>query len=295
MTRRNLDDLVVFTTVARLGSFTKAAAALGLSQPALSQIVRQLEERLGIRLLTRSTRSVALTNAGEHLMNTVGVRLEEIEEELDALTALRDKPAGSLRITTGEHAFYSVLWPKLRPFLHRHPDIHIEFDMSYALKDIVAERFDAGVRMGEQVEKDMIAVPIGPSVRMAAVASPDYFATREQPRMPQDLAQHTCINLRLPTLGGWYPWEFERDGRELHVRVQGQLAFGSAIQVVDAALDGFGIAFVPEDLVLAHINASRLVRVLDAWCPPFDGYHLYYPSRRQHSPAFSLLLEALRI
>lgn len=294
MARTNLNDLLAFVAVARTRSFTKAAAHLGVTQPALSHTIRGLETRMGIRLLTRTTRSVALTDAGERMLNSIGSRLDEIEDELDALTALRDKPAGTVRITTGEHALTSILWPKLQPFLRKHPDIQAEFDVSYELKDIVAERFDAGVRMGEQIEKDMIAVRIGPPMRMAAVGSPSYFAGTTKPKKPQDLTTQRCINLRLPTYGGLYAWEFERGGREINVRVQGQLAFSTAPHVVAAAIDGFGLAYVPEDMVLAHVKAGRLIRVLDDWCPAFPGYHLYYPSRRQHSPAFSLLVEALR-
>jgi DNA-binding transcriptional LysR family regulator len=294
MARPNLNDLLAFVAVARSQSFTKAAAQLGVTQPALSHTIRGLEARMGIRLLTRTTRSVSVTDAGERLLQSVGSRLDEIEDELNAVTALRDKPAGTVRITTGEHALTSILWPKLRPFLRKHPDVHIEFDVSYELKDIVAERWDAGVRMGEQVEKDMIAVRIGPAMRMAAVASPSYFADKTKPKKPQELTRHRCINLRLPTYGGMYPWEFERHGREVNVRVQGQLAFSTAPHVVAAALDGFGVAYVPEDMVLSHIKSGRLTRVLEDWCPAFPGYHLYYPSRRQHSPAFALVVEALR-
>jgi DNA-binding transcriptional LysR family regulator len=294
MPRRNLNDLLAFVAVARMRSFTKAAAQLGVTQPALSHTIRGLEARMGVRLLTRTTRSVAVTDAGERLLHSVGSRLDEIEDELDALTALRDKPAGTVRITTGEHALTSILWPRLQPFLRKHPDIQVEFDVSYKLKDIVAERFDAGVRMGEQIEKDMIAVRIGPSMRMAAVGSPSYFAGTTKPKTPQDLTRHRCINLRLPTYGGMYAWEFERHRREVRVRVEGQLAFSTAPHVVGAAISGFGLAYVPEDMVLAHVKAGRLIRVLDDWCPAFPGYHLYYPSRRQHSPAFSLLVEALR-
>ncbi|QRN54858.1 LysR family transcriptional regulator [Dyella caseinilytica] len=294
MARPNLNDLLAFVAVARTRSFTKAAAQLGVTQPALSHTIRSLESRMGIRLLTRTTRSVAVTDAGERLLQSVGSRLDEIEDELDALTALRDKPAGTVRITTGEHALTSILWPKLRPFLRNYPDIQVEFDVSYALKDIVAERFDAGVRMGEQIEKDMIAVRIGSPMRMAAVGAPSYFAGTTKPKKPQDLTKHRCINLRLPTYGGMYAWEFERNRRDIHVRVQGQLAFGTAPHVVAAAIDGFGLAYVPEDMVLSHIKAGRLIRVLEDWCPAFPGYHLYYPSRRQHSPAFALLVEALR-
>jgi DNA-binding transcriptional LysR family regulator len=294
MPRQNLNDLLAFTAVARMRSFTKAAADLGISQPALSHTIRSLEARLGVRLLTRTTRSVALTDAGERLLGSIGSRLDEIEEELDALSVLRDKPAGTVRITTGEHALTTLLWPKLRPLLRDCPDIHVEFDVSYALRDIVAERFDAGVRMGEQIEKDMIAVRIGPPMRMATVGAPSYLDGRTKPKKPQDLTKHRCINLRLPTYGGPYAWEFERGGREMHARVQGQLAFSTALHVLTACLDGFGLACVPEDMVLAHVKAGRLIRVLEEWCPPFPGYHLYYPSRRQHSPAFSLLVEALK-
>ncbi|PXV56894.1 DNA-binding transcriptional regulator, LysR family [Dyella jiangningensis] len=294
MARPNLNDLLAFVAVARSRSFTRAAAQLGVSQSALSHTMRGLETRMGMRLLTRTTRSVSVTDAGERLLLSVGSRLDEIEEELDALTALRDKPAGTVRITTGEHALTTILWPTLRPFLRKHPDIQVEFDVSYALKDIVAERLDAGVRMGEQIEKDMIAVRIGPPMRMATVGSPAYFKGETKPKKPQDLTRHRCINLRLPTYGGFYPWEFARQGREMHVRVQGQLAFSTVPHIVAAAIDGFGLAFVPEDMVLSHIKAGRLVRVLEDWCPAFPGYHLYYPSRRQHSPAFSLVLEALR-
>lgn len=293
MARPNLNDLLAFVAVARSRSFTRAAAQLGVSQSALSHTMRGLETRMGMRLLTRTTRSVSVTDAGERLLLSVGSRLDEIEEELDALTALRDKPAGTVRITTGEHALTTILWPTLRPFLRKHPDIQVEFDVSYALKDIVAERLDAGVRMGEQIEKDMIAVRIGPPMRMATVGSPAYFKGETKPKKPQDLTRHRCINLRLPTYGGFYPWEFARQGREMHVRVQGQLAFSTVPHIVAAAVDGFGLAFVPEDMVLSHIKAGRLVRVLEDWCPAFPGYHLYYPSRRQHSPAFSLVLEAL--
>jgi DNA-binding transcriptional LysR family regulator len=294
MARQNYNDLLAFVSVARERSFTRAAALLGVSQSALSHTIRGLEARLGLRLLTRTTRSVAPTEAGERLLASIGSRFDEIDAELDALTALRDKPAGTVRITVGEHAVESILWPKLARFLPAYPDIKVELDVSYGLKDIVAERFDAGVRMGEQVEKDMVAVRIGPAMRMAAVGAPSYFARRPPPQSPQELAAHTCINLRLPTLGGLYAWEFERDRRPVNVRVDGQLVFNSIVPILAAAIDGFGLAYLPEDQVLPHVHAGRLVRVLEDWCPPFPGYHLYYPSRRQASPAFALLVEALR-
>ena len=294
MARQNLNDLFAFVAVARERSFTRAAARLGVSQSALSHTLRGLEDRLGIRLLTRTTRSVAPTEAGLRLLDSVGGRFDEIEAELAELTALRARPAGTFRITTGEHALASILWPRLAPLLREHPDIRVEFDVSYGLKDIVAERFDAGVRMGEQVAKDMIAVRIGPALRMAAVAAPSYFAGRRPPKNPQDLTGHCCINLRLPTYGGLYAWEFERRGRKLNVRVDGQLTFNTVPSIVAAALDGAGIAFLPEDAVSARIADGSLVRVLGDWCPPFPGYHLYYPSRRQPSPAFVLIVDALR-
>jgi DNA-binding transcriptional LysR family regulator len=294
MARQNYNDLLAFISVARERSFTRAAARLGVSQSALSHTIRGLEARLGLRLLTRTTRSVAPTEAGERLLASIGGRFEEIDAELEAITALRDKPAGMVRITVAEHAVESILWPKLARFLPAYPDIKVELDVSYHLKDIVAERFDAGVRMGEQVQKDMIAVCIGPPLRMAAVGAPAYFARRPPPRTPQELAAHTCINLRLPTLGGLYAWEFERNRRAVNVRVDGQLVFNSLGSILAAALDGFGLAYLPEDQVLPHVHAGRLVRVLEEWCPPFPGYHLYYPSRRQPSPAFALLVDALR-
>ena len=294
MTRENIADLVAFLAVARERSFTRAAAKLGVSQSALSQTIRGLEARLGLRLLTRTTRSVAPTEAGERLLQTVGPRLEEIDAELAALTELREKPAGTIRITTHEHAADAVLWPALTKFLPDYPDIKVEIVIDYGLIDIVAERYDAGVRSGEQVAKDMIAVRIGPDLRMAVVGAPSYFAPRPRPRSPQDLTAHTCINLRLPTYGGLYAWEFEKDGHELRVRVEGQLVFNSSTRILNAALAGFGLAYLPEDQVQTHLADGRLVRVLADWCPPFSGYHLYYPSRRQHAPAFALLVEALR-
>jgi len=293
--RRNLNDLLAFVTVAREGSFTRAAALLGVTQSALSQAVRGLEERLRIRLLTRTTRSVAPTPAGERLMQAIGHRFDEIEAELDALTELRDKPAGTVRITCGDFVLHSVLLPKLAPLLREYPDVSLEFDVNYGLRDIVADRFDAGVRFGSIVDKDMIAIPIGPPLRLAVVASSDYFAAHPAPKKPQELTAHNCINQRMPTSGGLYVWDFERRGRKLNVRVDGQLVFNTTQPQVDAALAGLGIALLPEDEVMPHIESGHLVRVLQDWCPPFAGYHLYYPSRRQPSPAFALVLEALRV
>lgn len=295
MARRNLNDLLAFMTVAREGSFTRAGAALGVSQSALSQAIKALEERLQIRLLTRTTRSVSPTPAGDRLLQAIGNRFEEIESELDALTALRDKPAGSVRITCGDHVLRTILLPKLLPVMRRYPDIRMEFDVSYGLRDIVADRFDAGVRLGENIDRDMIAMPISPMLRMAAVASPDYFARHPVPKTPGDLTAHNCINIRFPTSGGLYVWEFEKRGREVNVRVDGQAIFNTSPHIVQAALDGLGIAYLPEEEFAPHIEAGRLVRVLQDWCPPFSGYHLYYPSRRQHSPAFALVVEALRL
>ncbi|WP_386339166.1 LysR family transcriptional regulator [Xanthomonas citri pv. citri] len=295
MARRNLNDLLAFVTVAREGSFTRAGAVLGVSQSALSQAIKALETRLEIRLLTRTTRSVSATPAGERLMQAIGHRFDEIEAELDALTELRDKPAGSVRITSGDHVLQSLLLPKLLPLMQRYPDIRIEFDVSYGFRDIVADRFDAGVRLGESIDKDMIALPISPRLRMAAVASPDYFAKNERPRSPEDLTSHNCINIRFPTSGGLYVWEFERDERQVNVRVDGQGIFNTTPHIVQAALAGLGVAFLPEEEFAPHVAEGRLTRVLEEWCPPFPGYHLYYPSRRQPSPAFSLVLEALRI
>ncbi|MGK9232966.1 LysR family transcriptional regulator [Inquilinus limosus] len=294
MQRGHLDDLAALVAVARERSFTKAAAKLAVSQSALSQTIRQLETRLGIRLLTRTTRSVGLTEAGERLLRTVAPRLEEIEAELASVSELGEKPSGTIRITAGDHAIRSVLWPKLERFLPRYPDIRVELAIDYGLTDIVAERYDAGVRWGEQVARDMVAVRIGPDIRFAVVGTGSYFARRPPPQTPQDLVAHSCINLRLPTYGGLYAWEFERDGREMKVRVEGQLVFNGIFQVLDAALAGFGLAYVPEDLARPHLARGRLRRVLEEWCPPWSGYHLYYPSRRQTSAAFALLVDALR-
>ncbi|RWB02974.1 MAG: LysR family transcriptional regulator [Mesorhizobium sp.] len=294
MPRDNLNELTAFLAVAREESFTRAAAKLGVSQSALSHTVRALEERLGVRLLTRTTRSVSPTEAGERLARTVGPRLDEIEAEIAALSALREKPAGTIRITAGEHAADAILWPALAKFLPDYPDIKVEIIVDYSLTDIVAERFDAGVRLGEQVARDMIAVRIGPDMRMAVVGSPAYFAKWPKPRTPQDLTTHNCINLRLPTYGGLYAWEFEKAGRELKVRVEGQLVFNTSALRMNAVLAGLGLAYLPEQQVTAQLADGRLVRVLADWCAPFPGYHLYYPSRRQATPAFSLLVDALR-
>jgi DNA-binding transcriptional LysR family regulator len=294
MIRENLNDVTAFLAVARERSFTRAAAKLGISQSALSHTIRGLEARLGLRLLARTTRSVAPTEAGERLLKTLGPRFDEIEAELTSLSELRDKPAGTLRITSGEHAAETILWPSLAKLLPRYPDIRVELIIDYGLTDIVAERYDAGVRLGEQVAKDMIAVRIGPDFRMAVVGAPSYFAGRPGPKAPQDLTAHDCINIRLPTHGGIYAWEFEKRGRALKVRVEGQLVFNNIALRVNAALAGLGLAYLPEDQVEEHLAEGRLVRVLGDWCPPFSGYHLYYPSRRQAAPAFALLVEALR-
>jgi DNA-binding transcriptional LysR family regulator len=294
MQRGNLDDLAAFLAVARERSFTRAAARLGVSQSALSHTIRELEARLGVRLLTRTTRSVSPTQAGERLLETVAPRLQEIEAELAALGELREKPAGTIRVTATEHAADAVLLPNLAPLLREHPDVKVEIAIDYGLTDIVAQRYDAGVRSGEQVAKDMIAVRIGPDMRMAVVGAPSYFRTRPEPATPQELIGHNCINLRLPTHGGLYAWEFEQAGRELRVRVEGQLTFNATAQMLAAALAGSGLAYVPEGMVQDHLAKRRLKRVLEDWCPPYSGYHLYYPSRRQPSAAFALFVNALR-
>jgi DNA-binding transcriptional LysR family regulator len=294
MPRTDLNDIVAFLAVARQRSFTRAAAQLGVSQSALSQTVRGLEARLGLRLLTRTTRSVAPTEAGERLLRAAGPRLEEIDAELAALSDLREKPSGTIRITAHDHALRTVLWPALARLLPDYPDIKVEIVIDYGLTDVVAERYDAGIRAGEMVAKDMVAVRIGPDMRSAVVGAPSYFAKRTRPKAPQDLTAHSCINLRLPTYGGLYAWEFEKAGRELRVRVDGQFVFNGTGPMLDAALAGFGLAYLPEDQVQGYIADGRLVRVLADWCEPYAGYHLYYPSRRQPTPAFSLLVDALR-
>src|ERR1700704_1111801 len=294
MQRGSLDDLRALVAVGREQSFTKAAAKLGVSQSALSQTIRQLEARLGVRLLTRTTRSVSPTEAGERLMRTAGPRFEEIEAGLAALSALREKHAGTIRITAMEYATDAILMPKLTKLLREYPDIKIEIIIDYGLTDIVTERYDAGVRSGEQVAKDMIAVRIGPDMRMAVVGAPSYFKTRPEPKKPQDLIAHNCINLRLPTHGNGYTWELERGRRELRGCVDGQLTFNVTGQLLNAALLGHGLAYVPEGMVQTHIDKGRLKRVLADWCQPYSGYHLFYPSRRQSSAAFALLVDALR-
>ena len=294
MPRDSLDDLIAFIAVARERSFTRAAARLGVSQSALSHTVRGLEERLGVRLLTRTTRSVAPTEAGERLLQTAAPRFEEIDAELKAIGELRNKPAGTIRITSTEYAADAILLPKLAKLLRHSPEIRVEIGIDYGLTDIVAERFDAGVRSGEQVAQDMIAVRIGPDMRMAVVGSPQYFRRRPEPKRPQDLIAHNCINLRLPTRGGLYAWEFEKNSRELRVRVEGQLVFNTSSQMLSAALAGLGLAYIPEGLAAPHLAKRRLKRVLADWCQPYSGYHLYYPSRRQASAAFALVVDALR-
>jgi len=294
MLRENVSDLLAFLAVAREQSFTKAAAQLGVSQSALSHKVRGLEARLGIRLLTRTTRRVAPTDAGERLVRSVGPRFEEIAAELEAVSELREKPAGTVRISATENAASTILLPKLAPILKDYPDITVEIVIDYGLTDIVSQRFDAGVRSGEQVARDMIAVRIGPDMRMAVVGAPPYFDERAEPKTPQDLTGHNCINLRLPSHGGFYAWEFEKGVRELNVRVEGQLILNSAGQILQGALAGSGLACLPEDLVRPYLAAGQLKRVLEDWCPPYSGYHLFYPSRRQHSAAFALIVDALR-
>src|SRR5436190_13441813 len=292
MQRGNLDDLLAFVAVGRERSFTKAAAKLGVSQSALSHTIRELEERLGVRLLTRTTRSVAPTEAGERLLRTVAPRFEEIDAELVAVSELREKPAGTIRITATDYAADTILWQKLVKLLRQYPDIKVEIVIDYGLTDIVAQRFDAGVRSGEQVAKDMIAVRIGPDMRMAVVGAPSYFRGRPEPKKPHDLIKHNCITLRLPS-GGLYAWEFEKGGRELRVRVEGQLTYNTTAQMLNAALAGMGLAYVPEGWVQPYLAKARLKRVLEDWCLPYSGYHLFYPSRRQASAAFALLVDAL--
>ena len=294
MQRDEAGDLLAFMTVAEEASFTRAAAKLATSQSALSHTVRRLETRLGLRLLTRTTRSVALTEAGERLLRAIAPAFAVIDGAVAALSELRDKPSGTVRLTTSEHAADTVLWPVLRPLLHDYPDLRLELAIDSGLTDIVTDRFDAGVRLGESIAKDMVAVRIGPDLRMAVVGAPSYFADSPKPKTPQALAEHRCINLRLPTAGGLYAWELEKGARNLHVRVDGQLVFNNSKMVVHAAVDGLGLACVIEDSVAEEIADGRLVRVLADWCPPFAGYHLYYPSRRQPSAAFALVVEALR-
>ncbi|MCS3895361.1 DNA-binding transcriptional LysR family regulator [Bradyrhizobium japonicum USDA 38] len=294
MDRDNASDLLAFLAVARERSFTRAAIKLGMSQSALSQIVRALEERLGVRLLSRTTRNVAPTQAGEKLFRSIAPKFEEMDVELAALGEFREKPVGTIRITATENAADAVLLPALEKILPNYPDIKVEVIIDYGLSNIVAEQYDAGIRPGGLVAKDMIAVRVGPDMRMAVIGAPSYFAGRKKPRTPQDLTEHNCLNLRLPTHGGLYAWEFEKNGRDLNVRVEGQLVFNGAGALLSAALRGFGLAYITETQVQPYLVSGQLVRVLADWCPPFSGYHLYYPSRRQSSPAFSLLVEALR-
>lgn len=294
MAGEKLDDLAAFLVVAQERNFTRAAKQLGVSQSALSQTIRVLEARLGLRLLTRTTRRVAPTEAGERLIRTIGPRIEEIRSELDGLSDLREKPSGTIRLTASEHAAETILWPAVAKLVDEHPDIKVEIVIDYGLTDIVGERYDAGVRPGETIAKDMIAVPIGPEMRMAVTGAPSYFASRSQPKTPQDLTGHNCINLRLPIHGGLYAWEFEKRGRALNVRVDGQLVFNTSSLMLKAALKGHGLVYLSEGQVASYLADGRLVRVLADWCEPFSGYHLYYPSRRQPTPAFALLVEALR-
>jgi DNA-binding transcriptional LysR family regulator len=294
MHRGYLDDLKAFKAVGRERSFTRAAAKLGISQSALSHTISELEGRLGVRLLTRNTRGVSPTEAGERLLRTAAPRLDEIEAELAGLSALLDRPAGNIRITAGDHPVRSIVWPKLAKLLASHPDIKVEITLDNSYVDIVDQRYDAGVRLGEQVAKDMIAVRIGPDVRFTVIGAPSYLADLPAPAAPNDLIDHKCINLRLPTYGGLYAWEFERAGHEVKVRVEGQLVFNSIFEVVDAAVAGFGLGYVPEDLALPHVAKGNLTRVLEDWCVPWPGYHLYYPISRQSSPAFDLVIDTLR-
>ena len=294
MPRQNINDLLAFLAVARERSFTRAAAQLGVSQSALSHTIRELEARLGVRLLMRTTRAVAPTGAGERLLNGISTHFDEIEAQIQALGELRDKPAGTIRIAAADYAISYVLWPKLKNFLARYPDIKVELVLDNGLTDIVTERYDAGVRMGEHLAKDMISARIGPDFCLAVVGSPEYFKEHPKPKHPKDLVEHKCINFRLPTSDRMYAWEFEENGRELKVRVEGQLAFSNIFNALDASLDGFGLAYIPEEIILPYVSKGRLVRVLQKFSPYWDGYYLYYPSRRQSSPAFIALVEALR-
>ncbi|MDF1635408.1 LysR family transcriptional regulator [Mycoplana sp. MJR14] len=294
MKRDELGDLVAFLTVAEERSFTRAAAQMGTSQSSLSHTVRRLEERMGVRLLTRTTRNVVPTEAGEKLMKTLRPAIDEISGQIDALTAMRQRPGGNIRITSSRHAAETILMPAVKRLMADHPDVNVEISVDQRFVDLVAERFDAGVRLGESIEKDMIAVRIGPELRMVVAGSPDYFARHPKPETPHDLTQHRCINLRLPTLGGLYIWEFERNGRPLNVRVDGQFVCNDVPMIIDAALDGLGLTCLPDDHLGPLVREGRLIPVLEDWCEPFPGYHLYYPSRRLASPAFALLVEALR-
>jgi DNA-binding transcriptional LysR family regulator len=294
MAREDFNDLLWFLAVAEERSFTKAAAKLGVTQSTLSHTIKRLETRMGIRLLTRTTRSVAPTEAGDRLRQSLAPRVAEIEAEIAALMEFRDKPAGTIRITLSDHALNSVVWPKLQPVLGTYPDIKLELSIDNGLRNIVEDGFDAGIRLGESVEKDMIAIRVGPDWRMVAVASPGYFATHPVPENPEDLIGHNCINMRQATAGGLYAWEFGKDGQDLRVRVDGQLTFNTSYAMIDAALNGHGIAFLPQDLVDRHIASGDLILVLDNWSPKFAGYYIYYPSSRQNLPAFKVIVDALR-
>lgn len=294
MSRTHFGDLVAFIAVAQERSFTRAAARIGVSQSALSQTIRGLEARLGVRLLTRTTRGVSPTDAGERLLLAAAPRFEEIEAELSAVAELRDKPTGTIRLTASEHAADTVLWPRLGHFLRAHPEVKVELHIDYGLSDIATEQFDMGVRLGDELEKDMVAVRIGPDHRFVVIGSPAYFESHARPKAPGDLTGHNCIGFRLPTYGGIYAWELQKGRKEYKVRVEGQMMLNGMYQVLTAAIEGVGLAFVPEDVAKPHIAAGKLIQVLDEWCPMFTGFHLYYPSRRQHSRAMALLVEALR-
>ena len=294
MKREELSDLAVFLAVAEERSFTRAAVRLSTSQSAISQIVRRLEAAMGLKLLTRNTRNVAPTEAGEQLIATLRPAFDDIDARLSALSALREKPSGTVRITTSKHAAEALLWPAVLQLLRDYPEVKVELSIDNHLTDIIADRFDAGVRLGEQIAKDMIAVRIGPELRMAVVGAPAYFAVHSPPKTPHDLTEHACINIRMPTRGSLYTWEFGQNGRDLNVRVEGPLTLNDTDMVLTAAAEGMGLACVTEDQTEALINAGRLVRVLEDWCPLFAGYHLYYPDRRQLPPAFALLVNALR-
>jgi DNA-binding transcriptional LysR family regulator len=294
MARENFGDLLAFIAVARERSFTRAAAQLGVSQSALSYTIRSLETRLGVRLLTRTTRSVSPTEAGERLLRSLPARFEEIEAELAAVSELRDKPSGTLRITATDYTIRTIIWPKLSKVLQRYPDIKLEIITDYGLADIVAERYDIGVRPGDQIAKDMIAVRIGPDIRMAIVAAPSYLKKYPAPRTPHELTAHSCINLRLPTHDSLYAWELQKGRRELQVRVEGQLTFNGTYEMLDAALAGYGLAYVPADLAQPHVTAGRLRWVLEDWFPTFPGYHIFYASRRESSRALAVVVDALR-
>lgn len=293
MANPDFNDLIWFLAVARDRSFTRAAAKLGIAQSTLSHAIKKLEAEMGLRLLTRTTRSVALTEAGERLRQSLEPRLEEIDRDIAALTALRDTPSGTVRITLSEHAMETI-WPRLVPALAAYPDIALEFSIDTGFRNIVEDGFDAGIRLGESLEKDMIAVRVGPDWRLLAVCAPAYVAAHGKPKHPKDLIAHNCISRRQSTSGGLYAWEFEKGGQELRVRVNGQLTFNSSFAMIDAALGGFGIAYLPESMIAPHLASGALVAVLDSWSPPFEGYFLYYPSRRQNAPAFSVIVEALR-